>query len=192
HNFQFVFQWSHTYYSYIYKVNQGINTILSSPTVSFTAPFQVVAYNTPTTQKNYFRDTSFYLQDTWNLKRRLTLNLGVRYDRFTTYYRAQKTDPNLTFPQLFQVTSFPASGNLVAWNTVSPRIGVAFDPTGKGDSVLRFAYGIYYIMQGTDRKSTRLNSSHRTISYAVFCLKKKKTTQHKSTSISNTMPRQTR
>src|SRR5438094_3555176 len=27
---------------------------------------------------------------------------------------------------------------------------------------------------GEDRKSTRLNSSHRTISYAVFCLKKKK------------------
>src|SRR6202047_5572579 len=27
-----------------------------------------------------------------------------------------------------------------------------------------------------DRKSTRLNSSHRTISYAVFCLKKKKET----------------
>src|SRR5437867_8850362 len=26
----------------------------------------------------------------------------------------------------------------------------------------------------TDRKSTRLNSSHRTTSYAVFCLKKKK------------------
>src|SRR5207248_11104360 len=28
--------------------------------------------------------------------------------------------------------------------------------------------------QSQDRKSTRLNSSHRTISYAVFCLKKKK------------------
>src|SRR5438552_14851031 len=28
----------------------------------------------------------------------------------------------------------------------------------------------------TDRKSTRLNSSHQIISYAVFCLKKKKTT----------------
>src|SRR5437867_7303932 len=27
---------------------------------------------------------------------------------------------------------------------------------------------------GKDRKSTRLNSSHRTISYAVFCLKKKR------------------
>src|SRR3712207_6962191 len=29
-----------------------------------------------------------------------------------------------------------------------------------------------------DRKSTRLNSSHANISYAVFCLKKKNTTQH--------------
>src|SRR2546427_2957408 len=30
-----------------------------------------------------------------------------------------------------------------------------------------------------DRKSTRLNSSHSQISYAVFCLKKKKKTSHK-------------
>src|SRR5689334_24714953 len=29
-----------------------------------------------------------------------------------------------------------------------------------------------------DRKSTRLNSSHSSISYAVFCLKKKKTQKH--------------
>src|SRR5207248_5600195 len=35
------------------------------------------------------------------------------------------------------------------------------------------AYGEPYDMQRQDRKSTRLNSSHRTISYAVFCLKKK-------------------
>src|SRR5688572_32761940 len=32
-----------------------------------------------------------------------------------------------------------------------------------------------------DRKSTRLNSSHSQISYAVFCLKKKITTQQHST-----------
>src|SRR5437762_14166925 len=30
------------------------------------------------------------------------------------------------------------------------------------------------LVPGLDRKSTRLNSSHRCISYAVFCLKKKK------------------
>src|SRR5690242_21612363 len=33
---------------------------------------------------------------------------------------------------------------------------------------------------GTDRKSTRLNSSHMSISYAVFCLKKKNRKAHRS------------
>src|SRR5689334_24383530 len=39
--------------------------------------------------------------------------------------------------------------------------------SGKGERVLSF--------KESDRKSTRLNSSHSSISYAVFCLKKKKT-----------------
>src|SRR5258707_6632418 len=34
-----------------------------------------------------------------------------------------------------------------------------------------------------DRKSTRLNSSHANISYAVFCLKKKKHKKHDSTKL---------
>src|SRR5690242_21348313 len=33
-----------------------------------------------------------------------------------------------------------------------------------------------YVKNEPDRKSTRLNSSHMSISYAVFCLKKKNTT----------------
>src|SRR5256885_9356153 len=38
------------------------------------------------------------------------------------------------------------------------------------------------VLQITDRKSTRLNSSHLVISYAVFCLKKKKKNEHQSPS----------
>src|SRR5690625_7102251 len=51
-------------------------------------------------------------------------------------------------------------------------IAVAQDPTGAGEALaLSYARAI----GGTrDRKSTRLNSSHVAISYAVFCLKKKK------------------
>src|SRR5699024_12685486 len=37
-------------------------------------------------------------------------------------------------------------------------------------------HGVSVREQSRDRKSTRLNSSHVSISYAVFCLKKKKTT----------------
>src|SRR3712207_8734108 len=39
---------------------------------------------------------------------------------------------------------------------------------------------ISYDLNKPDRKSTRLNSSHANISYAVFCLKKKKNTQTNS------------
>src|SRR3712207_3745565 len=38
--------------------------------------------------------------------------------------------------------------------------------------------GMYVAPEARDRKSTRLNSSHANISYAVFCLKKKKKCQH--------------
>src|SRR2546426_3928157 len=41
-----------------------------------------------------------------------------------------------------------------------------------------FELGIALVLL-TDRKSTRLNSSHLVISYAVFCLKKKKTALNK-------------
>src|SRR5947199_1844595 len=39
-----------------------------------------------------------------------------------------------------------------------------------------------------DRKSTRLNSSHLGISYAVFCLKKKKTQNNETKSINRNQP----
>src|SRR5437762_5661596 len=41
------------------------------------------------------------------------------------------------------------------------------------DFVLGISLDKLYFMLWPDRKSTRLNSSHRCISYAVFCLKKK-------------------
>src|SRR5690349_22203629 len=59
----------------------------------------------------------------------------------------------------------------------------SFAPTGC-DEFLRLSHGSYSLVQSDglrllgrvriDRKSTRLNSSHVEISYAVFCLKKKK------------------
>src|SRR5947207_14786724 len=47
----------------------------------------------------------------------------------------------------------------------------------KHDAILIFdevMTGFHFIENQKDRKSTRLNSSHTVISYAVFCLKKKK------------------
>src|SRR5437764_3392921 len=43
-------------------------------------------------------------------------------------------------------------------------------------SLLEAGLSLVEALEALDRKSTRLNSSHRCISYAVFCLKKKKNT----------------
>src|SRR5690348_17560912 len=55
-------------------------------------------------------------------------------------------------------------------------------------SVIR-ALGRHRPVQAPDRKSTRLNSSHPSISYAVFCLKKKK--KNKKHAVTMTMLRTT-
>src|SRR2546430_5898192 len=47
---------------------------------------------------------------------------------------------------------------------------------GLADEDLQVVIQLQVLIPGRDRKSTRLNSSHSQISYAVFCLKKKKQT----------------
>src|SRR2546429_4502308 len=50
-------------------------------------------------------------------------------------------------------------------------------PNSVWNTVRKFSRTLPNDSRNIDRKSTRLNSSHGYISYAVFCLKKKKTTQ---------------
>src|SRR5258707_7126746 len=45
---------------------------------------------------------------------------------------------------------------------------------GRPGEGIVFRPGMLFTVEPIDRKSTRLNSSHANISYAVFCLKKKK------------------
>src|SRR5207245_11302508 len=70
--------------------------------------------------------------------------------------------------------------DLVVANAENAANGSGLTP--RGYRQLRQA-GVDLITMGdhVDRKSTRLNSSHGSISYAVFCLKKKKTPQYINT-----------
>src|SRR5258708_9797641 len=70
----------------------------------------------------------------------------------------------------------PPRSTLFPYTTLF-RSQVGVDALGPGRQVAE-AVPLQFLAQ--DRKSTRLNSSHQIISYAVFCLKKKKmTTYHK-------------
>src|SRR5690348_17388750 len=57
---------------------------------------------------------------------------------------------------------------------------VAFDRRTRRNGYFQVGRDSQIVIHSIDRKSTRLNSSHPSISYAVFCLKKKKK-KHKKT-----------
>src|SRR3712207_8142015 len=61
-----------------------------------------------------------------------------------------------------------------ASDAVDDALGEPEGPVGHGYSITRTVSPAPTPWPGSDRKSTRLNSSHANISYAVFCLKKKK------------------
>src|SRR2546426_4040827 len=58
---------------------------------------------------------------------------------------------------------------------IRPAIGLHDRPVRQvGKDEVRRILDAVFSLRARDRKSTRLNSSHLVISYAVFCLKKKK------------------
>ncbi len=142
HNFKFGVDTSTNHNGYNYTVDQGINALYNNGT-----PIEVVAYNTPVDVRSIYHETAGYAQDSVTLKRRLTLNLGLRYDHFDTFYPAQSS-PAATFPSLFTQRTFPQSPNIATWNTFRPRIGAAWDVTGKGTSVIRAYFGQFDIIEG--------------------------------------------
>lgn len=78
-------------------------------------------------------DFSFFLQDDIRITPRFILNLGLRYEnqRLPEAQRANPLEPR---------TSILPTDN----NNFGPRIGFAYDLTGKGETSIRAGYGIYY------------------------------------------------
>src|SRR2546430_12213158 len=74
-------------------------------------------------------------------------------------------------------TLFPYTTLFRSSRSSDASASVTVTPTLTLTKLQDIAFGSHSSSEGTDRKSTRLNSSHSQISYAVFCLKKKKPEQ---------------
>src|SRR3989454_8265138 len=90
---------------------------------------------------------------------------------YTTLFRSAENWPSLYQPQ--QGANLPAEELLRIERGADYGWPECYYDDAQGKLVLAPEYGGN---GGKDRKSTRLNSSHLVISYAVFCLKKKRGT----------------
>ena len=93
--------------------------------------------------------TGLYIQDEFRLTQRLTVNYGMRWDYFGVVH-----EKNNLFYQMsaanggteIQVGSpgGPSSLYNPDYNNFAPRVGLAYDITGKGETVIRAGWGLFY------------------------------------------------
>ena len=105
-------------------------------------------------------ENGFFAQDDWRVNRRLTLNLGLRYEVFTPYIekddRLANYDPT-TESLVLPGNGVPRSTVDTDWNNFGPRIGAAFDLFGDNRSVIRGGYGLFYALDrgGVENQLTK-------------------------------------
>ena len=89
-------------------------------------------------------DIGLYVQDKWQIKRNFTLNYGLRWE--AQIFPKPIIPPSQTaYGALLNDPRFPSDGTLHSQKKeFQPRVGFAWDIGGKGKSVLRASYGIFY------------------------------------------------
>lgn len=108
-------------------------------------PIEVYLFQTPSRSESGLWSYSAYASDSWRVNNRVTLNLGVRFDRYRVFLPAQEHPAGHP-----QAVRFAAVTNVIDWNMAVPRIGAVYDLQGRGKTLLKFSYGQYRLPPGTN------------------------------------------
>ncbi len=137
HAFKFGFRWrqapAHS------EVHRGGNTI-----ARFRSGVASEAYLYRDSITQYGLDTyAAYIQDTFT-RNNLTLKLGLRWDRQQDSAEASEVPAHPFAPQWLPAATFGGAESGVVWNDFSPRVGLTYDVTGQGKSVVSASWAMYY------------------------------------------------
>lgn len=108
-------------------------------------------------------ELGIFAQDAWRLGR-VTLNLGVRYDRVEMGYEASVAEAGPYVPR----REAPALSGVPTYNDFNPRLGAVWDVGGNGRTAVRGAVGRYVQLSRGDYTSrfhpfnSSINSAFRT------------------------------
>ena len=147
------------------NVTETFNSVGTGGTTlpDFSTPYQVTISNTPNVETPVIMHHGAYVTDQVKIGSRLTLNLGVRWDYYKSSYNPTSLRSDCEFCGYFYLgqalpngATLPVSPNVgpggtFAGKTVqtfpaqfAPRLAIAYDLTGKGKTVLKLNWGIYY------------------------------------------------
>lgn len=136
-----------------------ISFILSNPSMFFVATDSDSSrVRSPQYDRQYhYRQMSFFAQDTFKASRRLSLNFGLRYENFGSPSNTGAAKDSLLvlgqgstrLQQTIRATFVkPGAGDQQLYqsdnNDWAGRFGFSYDLTGRGNTLFRAAYGIFY------------------------------------------------
>lgn len=107
-------------------------------------PNQVDIYLSPSESKNGLWTSSGYVNDTWQLTRRMTINAGIRFDHHSAYLPDQQAPAGQRFARVNDIVTFDNWG---------PRLGVSVDLTGDAKTVAKASYGSFWLYPAADLAS---------------------------------------
>jgi hypothetical protein len=132
-------------------------------------------------RKLHWSETAGYAQDDWRITPKVTLNLGLRYSYESPIKEVNNNwadfDPNSATGLVQQ----GSAGNATMWHpdhkNFSPRVGFAWDVTGKGSTVVRGGFSIMYstftavmfMNQNTFQNSTAVSIAANPTGAVITC-----------------------
>src|SRR5262249_40062519 len=129
HSFKFGGEFQHEQEEYTTTVVNNLWLYLNNNQPTF-----VEVYQSPNTTRVVGRDAGAYVNDSWRLNNRVTINGGVRFDRYTNYVPAQVGPQGHQFPEIVGST----------WNNYAPRIGFVYSLSNDGKTLVKANYGLYW------------------------------------------------